>query len=271
MTTLLTDRAALSRNRMRAAKAPVTFLHELARDEVQDRVSLVKKSFKDVAIIGGFPEFWLDAIQGAMHVPDSDALDLEPNSKDLVIHAMSLHWSNDPVGQMVQARHALRPDGLFLAVFLGGETLKELRTSFAQAESDLYGSLSARVAPMGEIRDLGGLLQRAGFTLPVADRLPLRTSYETPIHLMHELRFMGEANALATRRRRFMQRKLLKRACDIYCDIFSSQDGRIEATFELIVLTGWAPASTQPRPLRPGSAQTRLADALGTDETPLRD
>ncbi len=271
MTMPLTDRAALMRNRTRAKANPVTFLHDAARDEVHDRLSMVNKTFPDAAIITGHAEQWTKVIPRARLIDDTETLDLEPNSLDLVVHAMCLHWSNDPVGQLIQALRALRPDGLFLAVFLGGETLKELRSSLAQAEVDLFGGLSARIAPMGEIRDLGALLQRAGFAMPVADKITLKASYPTPLHLMRELRLMGEANALSARRRTIMPRALLTKANEVYQENFSTSDGRIDATFELILLTGWAPASTQPRPLRPGSATTRLAEALGTDETKLQD
>ena len=131
--------------------------------------------------------------------------------------------------------------------------------------------MSPHVAPMAEIRDLGGLLQRAGFALPVADSVPLTVSYPTPLHLMREIRRMGEGNALQSRQRKPMRRAVLERAMELYAESFGDADGRVTATFELIVLTGWAPADTQPKPLRPGSAQTRLADALSTTETRLPD
>lgn len=269
----LTDRAALIRNRRRANRAgkPAVFLHEAARDEIKDRLELVNKTFNDVAIVSGFPDFWQTAFPQATCVADDETLALEPQSFDLVIHAMCLHWANDPVGQMIQVRRALRPDGLFLAAMFGGETLHELRASFAQAESDLYGGLSPRIAPMAEIRDLGALLQRAGFALPVADSLPLNVSYTSSRHLIHDLRAMGENNALANRRRQGAQKRLITRAGDIYKDRFGDDQGRIPATFEIIFLTGWAPDASQPKPLRPGSASARLADALGSTELPLKD
>ena len=184
---------------------------------------------------------------------------------------MCLHWADDPVGQLIQARRALRPDGLFLGVMFGGETLHELRASLAQAEADLFGGLSPRVAPMAEIRDLGALLQRAGYALPVADSVRLTASYASPLQLMKELRFMGEGNALHSRRRTPSSRALFARACEIYVESYGDKDGRVPATFELIVLTGWAPDSSQPQPLRPGSASQRLADVLGAEETKLKD
>ena len=271
MMTPLTDRAALTRNRRRAQSAPVTFIHQAARDEIEDRLALVNKSFPSAAIVTGFPHLWRDFLADAAMIDDDETLSLEVGSTDLVIHAMGLHWANDPVGQLIQSRRALRPDGLFLGVSFGGETLKELRAAIAQAESDLYGGLSPRVAPMAEIRDLGALLQRSGFALPVADSVPLTVSYASPLHLMHELRFMGEGNALAARQRAPMSRSLIHHTCEIYQKHFNDGAGRVMATFELIVLTGWAPDESQPKPLRPGSATSRLADALGTRETPLKD
>ncbi|QGY00115.1 SAM-dependent methyltransferase [Roseovarius faecimaris] len=273
MTEPLIDRDALALHRRRAARsdAPATFLHEQAMDEIKDRLSMVNKSFMKPAVISGLPAVWSDMIPGSRHIADEDLLDLEEQGQDLIIHALSLHWANDPLGQLIQCRRALGPDGLFLAALFGGTTLHELRTAFAQAESDLYGGLSPRIVPMAEIRDLGGLLQRAGFALPVADSVPFTVSYETPLHLMRDLRAMGEVNALTARARRPMRRALLMRACEIYAESFGTADGRIPATFDIVFLTGWAPAPDQPQPLRPGSATTRLADALNTKETPLKD
>jgi len=267
----LTDRSALNRHRRRAAMAPAEFLQDLAAGEVKDRLEFVNKSFQSAAVVTGFPDFWRTAIDRALCVPDDEGLELEEDAHDLVIHAMCLHWANDPVGQLIQARHALRPDGLFLGIMLGGRTLHELRSSLAQAESDILGGLSPRVAPMGEIRDLGALLQRAGYALPVADSVPLTVSYESPLHLMRELRAMGETNALQSRSRKPLRRSVLERACAIYRDAFGDETGRVICTFEVIVLTGWAPDASQPKPLRPGSASARLADALGTTESPLKD
>jgi hypothetical protein len=158
-----------------------------------------------------------------------------------------------------------------LSASLGGQTLHELRACLGQAEVEITGGLSPRIAPMGELRDMGGLLQRAGLALPVADAQPLRVEYRDAWALMRDLRAMGEANALAQRLRRPTRRAVLERAADLYREHFATDEGRILATFELIFLTGWAPDETQPKPLRPGSAQQRLADALGTQETKLRD
>jgi len=193
-------------------------------------------------------------------------LDLAPAAHDLVIHAMGLHWAEDPVGQLVQCRRALRPDGLLMVALLGGETLQELRHSLAEAETQVMGGLSPRVAPMAEIRDLGGLLSRAGLSLPVADRLPRRVTYESLFHLIRDLRDMGETNALATRHKATPPRALFPQAAQIYARDHAGPDGRITATFEMIFLTAWAPHDSQQKPLRPGSAAARLAEALDTTE-----
>jgi len=265
----LTDRAALTRNRARA-QADTLFLHDHVSDELQERLTEVNKTFTHVAIVTGFVDYWQNAFPEATVIADTDTLDLEENTYDLVIHAMALHWANDPVGQLVQCRRALRPDGLLLAACLGGQTLHELRTSLAEAETRIRGGLSPRIAPMGEIRDLGALLQRAGFALPVADGTPLTVSYANAFHLMHDLRKMGENNALSARAKHVTRRDVLTLASSIYADNFRDDDGkRVTATFEVITLTGWAPDESQPQPLRPGSATTRLADALGTKETSL--
>lgn len=267
----LTDRTALARNRARAARAPALFLHADAADEIQERLSEVNRTFTAPAVITAFPGIWADILPGARIVADDEVLALEPGAHDLVIHALALHWANDPVGQLVQCRHALKPDGLFLGVMFGGQTLAELRMALAGAEAQLTGGLSPRVLPMGEIRDLGALLQRAGFALPVADSAQRQVSYRTLFHLMADLRAMGEANALASRRRNPTPRGVFATAAQLYADTFPSGEDRIRATFEMIFLTGWAPHDSQQKPLRPGSATQRLAEALGAAEIPLSD
>ncbi len=269
---ILTDRAALARNRARARAMgdEAMFLQREAIREVQERLELVNRTFTKPAVVAAFPHLWRDVLPGAVVVEDSDILPLEPTAHDLVVHAMALHWANDPVGQLVQATRALRPDGLFLAIFPAGRTLAELRAVLAEAEVAVRGGLSPRVLPMGEIRELGALLQRAGLALPVADSLTLTAIYDSALHLMRELRAMGEANALADRERRPMRRAVLEETMRRYAEAYG-RDGRVPATFELITLTGWAPDASQPRPLRPGSAAARLADALGTEELPAGD
>ncbi|MGB7319505.1 MAG: SAM-dependent methyltransferase [Planktotalea sp.] len=260
---LLTDRHALIRNRLRASDS---FLVDIARDECLDRLSLVNRTFTKPLIVGPTP----DLLPNAHRIEDSDTLEIPGNGYDLALHFMALHWANDPVGQIIQSARALRPDGLFQAVCLGGQTLHELRTSLAQAESDVTGGLSPRIAPMGEVRDLGALLQRAGLALPVADSVTVRTSYASAQHLMRDLRAFGETNALAARLRRPTRRAVFERCAEIYARTFA-EDGKIIATFEFLFLSGWAPSADQPKPLRPGSATARLADALKTTEKPLGD
>ncbi|WP_353535614.1 SAM-dependent methyltransferase [Cognatishimia sp. WU-CL00825] len=269
-TPLLTDRKALLTNRARADRSKGLFLQEAAADDIQDRLEMVNRPFTKPAIVTAFPEIWQNRIPNATIVPDSDTLELSANSHDLVIHSMCLHWANDPVGQLIQCRHALVSDGLLMTASFGGQTLHELRASLGQAESETRGGMAPRVLPMGEIRDMGALLQRAGMALPVADSLPLTVSYETPWHLMRDLRAMGEANALTARLRRFSGRQVFQRAAQLYAQTYQS-DERVSATFELIFMTAWCPDENQPKPLRPGSAAARLADALGTKETKLAD
>lgn len=255
---ILTDLRALQRNRTRARDP---FLQAEAVTEVQERLSEVNKAFTAPAVVTGFPGPWRAALPDARIVPEAEVLDLTPGAQDLVVHALALHWANDPVGQLVQCRRALRPDGLMLALTFGGQTLHELRSALAQAETEVTGGLSPRVLPMGEIRDLGGLMQRAGLALPVADGFTRRVMYRDLSHLMHDLRAMGEGNALAARLRRPTRRAVFARAGEIYRETWGTGD-LIPATFEIITLTGWAPHPAQQKPLRPGSAQTRLEAAL---------
>ena len=259
---LLTDRKALILHRARATDP---FLHKEVAAEVHERLSEVNRTFTDRVVVTGFPQVWPDFPS----VPDDEVLALVPGSQDLVVHALGLHWANDPVGQLVQCRRALRPDGWFLGMMFGGQTLHELRACLAEAEVGETGGLSPRVLPMGEIRDLGGLLQRAGFALPVADSHVKTIFYRDLWHLMRDLRAMGEGNALHARLRRPTRRAVLTRAAEIYAQRFAGPDGRIPATFEMICLTGWAPHDSQQKPLRPGSAAARLADALHAAEGPL--
>ena len=283
------------RNRAANTLGDADFLQRDAAEALAERLSLVTRAFPAAAIIGAGTGALARALTGrfgieklilidpaekmleaaAKTAPDADlrvmsgdALPLASGEADLVIPNLMLHAANDPVGALVQARLALKPDGLFLAAMLGGRTLHELRTSLAEAESRIEGGLSPRVAPMGEIRDLGGLLGRAGFQMPVADVETLSVSYASPLPLMRDLRAMGETNVMTQRRRTFLRRETLMEACRIYQDSFGTLDGRIPATFEIVYLTGWSPGPNQPTPKRPGSATHRLADALGTVERP---
>ncbi|MEP4035185.1 SAM-dependent methyltransferase [Pseudophaeobacter sp.] len=264
----LFDRQALTIHRTRH-QPEALFLHELARDEVEDRLTLVNRTFTKVAIVSPFAKIWQNSFPKAQIVPDDEVLDLTPGAHDLVIHAMGLHWANDPVGQLIQCRRALSEDGLLLAITLGGRTLHELRSALAEAETRVTGGLSPRVAPMGEVRDLGGLLQRAGFALPVADVVPLTAQYRDSLHLMHELRAMGEGNAMAQRLKRPSPRALFTQTEAIYRAYFTLENGKLPATFELVCLTGWSPSESQQQPLRPGSAKMRLSEALKVPETKL--
>lgn len=263
----LTDQSALARNR---ARADVMFLQKTSADDVQERLQEVNRTFTAPAVVTGFPAIWSEWMPSATIVADADVLDLQVGAHDLVIHALSLHWADDPIGQLVQCQRALAPDGLLIATTFAGQTLHELRSVLAEAEVAQTGGLSPRILPMGEVRDLGGLLQRAGFALPVADIMPLTVTYDSPIHLMRDLRAMGEGNAMDQRKRTPTRRTIFAQAMARYVDVFEMEDGRVPATFEIATLTGWAPSDTQQKPLRPGSATHRLADALGTQETPLK-
>lgn len=197
---------------------------------------------------------------------EEDLLPFAEESFDLVASALSLHWVNDLPGALVQIRKSLKPDGLFMASLLGGETLTELAQSLMAGEIELSCGGSPRVGPFADVRTLGALLQRAGFALPVADMDRITVTYETPFALMDELRAMGAASVLQDRSRRPLRRDVLMRSAEIYQERFADERGRIPATFEIVTLTGWAPAADQPQPLRPGSAKMRLADALGVEE-----
>jgi SAM-dependent methyltransferase len=260
---LLTDRTALLRNRARASEM---FLHAAVLADVEERLKGVNRTFTHPLVVSGCPAVWQKL--GPV-IADDDVLAVTPGAHDLVVHGLALHWANDPVGQLVQCRRALRPDGLFLGLMLGGQTLSDLRIALAEAETETTGGLSPRVLPMGEIRDLGALLQRAGFALPVADSFTLTVAYRDAWHLMRDLRAMGEGNALAARLRHPTRPSVFRRAAELMARRATGPDGLLHVPFEVICLTGWAAAENQPKPLKPGSAAARLADALGGVETPL--
>ena len=272
----LFDRALwLERRRRRGLPAPGTdFLHRAAVDSVQDRLSLVPRRFARAALVWPGAPVWaerlgaLEAVEALEVAPvgETEVLPLEAGRFDLAVSGLTLHLADDPVGLLVQMRRALKPDGLLIAPMLGGETLAELRACLAEAEVAETGGLSPRVAPMGEIRQLGALLQRAGFAMPVADGERLEASYPDAPALMRELRAMGEANVMQGRRRAPLRRGVLARAAALYAERFPAGDGRVRATFEIVTLTGWSPGPGQPEPKRPGSAKARLADALGVPE-----
>lgn len=207
-------------------------------------------------------------VQGPALVGDEELLPIAPQSIDLALSAMSLHWVNDLPGTLLRIRESLKPDGLFLGALLGGETLWQLRQALAQAESDVEGGLSPRVSPFADLRDATGLLQRAGFALPVGDAERIEVSYPDALALLRELRAMGESNAVRGRRAGLTRRETLLRAVAIYEERHGDANERVPATFEVIFLHGWAPHASQQQPLAPGAAKARLADALGTIERP---
>ena len=262
----LIDITALSRHRERA-ELDHLFLHQVTQEEIQTRLTQINREFLKIAIISPFPQIWEKHYHSAHIIPDSEILALQTFNHDLIIHAMCLHWSNDPVGQLVQCRHALQPDGLFITTLLGGQTLMELRTTLLEAESHLFGGVSPRILPMAEIRELGSLLQRAGFALPVADSMTLKAEYKNMKHLMYDLRYMGETNALKARTKNFTRREIFSKAESQYLKQFSTSNKALLATFELISLTGWAPDISQQKPQKPGSAQVQLIDALNAPRT----
>ncbi|WP_299443776.1 methyltransferase domain-containing protein [uncultured Rhodospira sp.] len=198
---------------------------------------------------------------------DEEALPVAPGSLDAILSNLSLHWVNDLPGALVQARQALRPDGLFLASLLGGATLSELRTCLADAEIEITGGLSPRTSPLADVRDVGNLLSRAGFALPTVDADLITVRYESPLRLFQDLRGMGESNAVLMRRKGLGRRDVLMRAAELYLDRHASADGRAPATFEVITLTAWAPDPSQPKPLPPGSGRANLSDALTGPDT----
>lgn len=201
-------------------------------------------------------------------VADEEALPFAPGAFDLVCGALSLHWVNDLPGTLVQLRRALRPDGLLLMAMLGGDTLHEMRRALIEAEAEIENGASPRVSPFVELRDAGALLQRAGFALPVADIDTITVTWPNAFALMRDLRGMGESNSVGARRKNFTRRETLFTAARRYQELFADADGRIPATFQVIYLTAWAPDDGQQKPLRPGSAAARLADALETEEKP---
>jgi SAM-dependent methyltransferase len=234
------------------------FAEALAESPAASRVGLLIESDLSPTMLTG---------RGGPRVAaDEERLPFAPESLDLIVSTLGLHWTNDVVGALIQIRRALKPDGLFMAAFLGGATLTELRQALTEAEDELWGGAGSRVSPFADSRDAAGLLQRAGFALPVADVDRVTVSYEHPLKLLGDLRQMGETNVLADRHPRALTRTLLARASEIYAERFAGPDGRVTATFEIVTLTGWAPHASQQQPLQPGSAKMRLADALGVVE-----
>ena len=289
------DRSLLVRRRSRVAATASAHDFLLARvaQDLVERLGAVQRRFPVAACIGAYHGLLGRALRqvpgietlieveaawklltqcGGPRVQASEeVLPFGDQSLDLVASALSLQLVNDLPGTLVQVRRALKADGLLLASLLGGRTLAELREALLAAEEELEGGASPRVAPFAEVQDLGGLLQRAGFALPVVDAETVRVTYADPLALMHDVRAMGAANALCARRRTPLRRATLARAIAVYRERHGLADGRVPATFEIITLTAWAPHASQQKPLQPGTGKMRLAEALGTVELPAGD
>ena len=250
-------------NRMRgdSIQGDFDFLRAEIADRMSDRLLEINRKFEKILDLGG--DFARLTGRDAKHIVLSDdPLPIEADSYDMIASNLSFHWANDLTGILIQLNRALKPDGLLLASMFGGTTLHELRHSFLAAEAEITGGASARVIPFAEVKDVGSLLQRAGFALPVTDMDTITVTYEHPLKLMQELRGMGEANALFDRPKNFLRRDVMMRTCEIYQEQHANPDGRIRATFQILYLTGWHPHESQQKPLKPGSAQMSLADAL---------
>jgi SAM-dependent methyltransferase len=268
---ILFDRALLRARQDRAEKlGPATFLLDRVAEDMAERLHAVLRAFSSAADIGTTGDQVRNALAGRVvrltrvDLPDleSDALPLAPESIDLAVSALALQLVNDLPGTLAQIRRALKPDGLLLAAMIGGDTLTELRQSFAAAEAELEGGISPRVAPFADLRDVGALLQRAGFALPVTDVDRIVARYDNAFALMQDLRRMGATNVLVERRRAPTRRATLLRMAQIYAERFADPDRRIRATFDVIWLSGWAPHQSQQQPLQPGSAKASLAAAV---------
>jgi SAM-dependent methyltransferase len=280
------DLRALDAHRRRAlarATPGADFLHRAATAELVERLSAVMRRFPLAAEIGSPLPGVAEALLASGQVDrvvridrlveahpdivgDAEALPLARGSLDLAVSVLALQWVNDLPGALAQIAAALKPDGLFMAAVAGGDTLTELRQALAEAEADITGGASPRVAPFADVRSLGALLQRAGFALPVADQDRHTARYDSALALMRDLRAMGAANPLAERERRPLRRAMLMRAAEIYAERYAQADGRVTATFDVVWLSGWTPHASQQKPLRPGSAKARLAEALGVPE-----
>jgi NADH dehydrogenase [ubiquinone] 1 alpha subcomplex assembly factor 5 len=287
---LVFDRARLRQRRERAARGwgEQAFLKREIAERLVERLDDIKRIFPLALDLGchgdevGAALAGRPAVQqlirsdlgfgfarqaaGPALVADEEALPFAPGCFDLVVSAMDLHWVNDLPGTLIQIGHILKPDGLFLGAMLGGGTLWQLRQALAAAESEIEGGLSARVSPFADLRDAAGLLQRAGFAMPVADGETIDVEYGSALALMRDLRAMGESNAIVERRRGLTRRATLLRAAEIYGQRFTQPSGRVVASFEVLFLHGWAVDAAQPKPLRPGAAKSRLADALDAVE-----
>ena len=295
---LIDDRAHI-RNRDRAAANfdQFDFLKQAVTERIMDRIDTIRRDLPHVLDIGCHNGVLTEALLASPKITSVSAMDPSPEMARLtkqrcgvdavaapydaipfegqqfdgIFSAFALHWANDLPGVLIQLRQRLKPDGVMVVALAGGETLGGLRAAMASAESEVSGGMSPRVLPMGDIRDMGGLISRAGLTMPVADSDTITVTYEHLFRLMADLRAMGESNAMNSRVKRMTGKSLLMRAAEIYQQRFGSDDGRISVDFEIITLTGWAPDASQPQPLKPGSAQQSLASALGVEEKDIDD
>jgi SAM-dependent methyltransferase len=268
---ILFDRALLRVRQSRARRdAPATFLLDRVAEDIEERLHAVVREFADAADIWTPGEIFRKPSRDrfksvtpiSLDETGQEVLPLQPESLDLAVSALAFQFVNDLPGVLTQIRRALRPDGLLLAAMLGGDTLTELRQCFAAAEAECDGGVSPRVAPFADLRDVGALLQRAGFALPVTDVDRVVVRYDSAFALMHDLRSMGATNILIERRRTPTRRATMLRMAQIYGERFADSDGRIRATFDVIWLSGWAPHPSQQKPLQPGSAKASLAEAV---------
>lgn len=263
------DRRQIRRQRARCTPvfAQHGFLFDWAMKQIEERLSFIRREFSTCIQLGARGPSLPDTfVTGRDVICEEDFLPFAPQALDLVLSNLNLHTVNDLPGALLQIRQALKPDGLFIASMFGGETLFELRACLAEAELEITNGITPRIAPFADKPQMGGLLQRAGFSLPVIDSDIVTVTYDSIFPLMKDLRLMGEGNAIAERSKYFTPRRLFLRAGELYAQKFADPDGRIRASFEVIFLLGWAPHASQQQPLKPGSAKTRLADHLGTEE-----
>ncbi|MCA1492565.1 SAM-dependent methyltransferase [Sinorhizobium alkalisoli] len=291
---IIFDQSLVEAHRRRAllrGDPKASFLLDIVAQELADRVGVVERHFDKAMELHGYTGTaarllaetgkvgeiervetdqgfrWND---GPVTIAPLERIPAEPASLNLLVSPLSLHLTNDTPGAFIQARRALKPDGLFLAAIPGSGTLQELREALLVAEAELTGGASPRVIPFADVRDIGALLQRAGFALPVADAETYTVRYESLFGLLRDLRAMGMTNPLAARSRTPVPRRFFLRAAEIYAERFSDPDGRVRATFSIIYVSGWAPHGSQQKPLKPGSAKRRLSEALGVEEHSLR-
>ena len=284
------DRGAVRHNRERALskRHNYDFLQKWSDQQLSDRLQDIKRRYETTLQIGSFsedikidtdsvvvmdlsPNYLKEKKNAICLAADEEALPFTKDSLDCVISSLCLHSVNDLPGTLIQIRSALKPDGLFLASMMGGQTLQELRQCLMEAELFLLGGAHTHIAPFVDTRQLAGLMQRAGFSLPVVDFETLHVSYDSIFSLMKDLRGMGESNALMDRSKTPLRRDVLMKAAEIYTQRFSDQEGRITASFDILFMIGWAPAKSQQQPLRPGSAEHNLAEWLGTEEITTQD